>query len=101
MAIPTKKQVKTVQVAKPALFSFSDKLKWQMLVIIGFVFYVNSIGNKYAMDDSIMIERNSFVQMGIAGIPKILTTDSYYSFYKNMGGDPSQQLKGGRYRPLS
>jgi protein O-mannosyl-transferase len=101
MAAPTKKQVKTVPVIKPALFPFSYKIKCQILIIIGFVFYMNSTANRYAMDDSITIERNSFVQMGIAGIPKILTTDSYYSFYKNMGGDPSQQLKGGRYRPLS
>lgn len=96
-----KKSPKTLPVKKPTIFSFSFKMKCQILAVIGFVFYINSVGSKWAMDDSIAIGRNSFVQMGISGIPKILTTDSYYSFYKNMGGDPSEQLKGGRYRPLS
>ncbi len=101
MAAPVKKQVKTAPVAKPLIFPFSFKMKCQILAIIGFVFYINSFTNRYALDDNIAIERNSYVQMGVAGIPKILTTDSYYSYYKDMGGDPSQQLKGGRYRPLS
>ncbi len=101
MAIPPKKQIKITQEVKPSIFSFSFKLKCQILAIIGFIFYINSVSNRYALDDSIAIQRNAFVQMGISGIPKILVTDSYYSYYKNMGGDPTQQLKGGRYRPLS
>lgn len=53
------------------------------------------------MDDSITILRNAYVQMGFKGIPKILANDSYASFYTDMGGDPSKQLSGGRFRPLS
>ncbi len=103
MAAPGKKQiVKPAPVAKqPTIFPFTFKMKCQILALIGLVFYINSFTSRYALDDNIAIERNSYVQMGIAGIPKILTTDSYYSYYKDMGGDPAQQLKGGRYRPLS
>lgn len=101
MAAPVKKQAKTIPVTRAVLFAFPFKTKCIILCAICFLFYGNSILNKYAMDDSITIERNAFVQMGFAGIPKILTTDSYYSYYTSMGGDPTQQLSGGRYRPLS
>lgn len=101
MAAPVKKQVKTIPVAKPELFSFSYKTKCIILCCVCFILYANSILNKYALDDSITIERNSYVQMGIKGIPKILTNDSYASYYTNMGGNPLEQLSGGRFRPLS
>src|SRR5580700_11218122 len=100
-AATTKKQVKTTPVIKTVLFSFPFKTKCIILCSICFLFYFNSVFNKYAMDDSITIERNAYVQMGFSGIAKILTNDSYASYYTSMGGDPSQQLSGGRYRPLS
>lgn len=76
-------------------------MKCYILLIIGFIFYANSIGNKYALDDSIAIEQNAHVQEGISGIGKILTHDSYDSFYKEMGAKSNAQYSGGRYRPLS
>ena len=101
MATPTKKQVKTIPVAKPAIFSFPFRTKCIILCSICFLFYANTLLNKYALDDSISVERNSYVKMGIAGIPKILTTDSYASYYKEMGGSDLREVSGGRYRPLS
>jgi len=102
MAATTKKQVKTVPAVKTALiFSFTYKAKCIILCCVCFLFYANSMLNRYALDDSITIERNAYVQMGLSGIPKILTNDSYASYYTNMGGDPTKQLSGGRYRPLS
>lgn len=98
---PAKKQVKTIPVTRAVLFAFPDKTKYIILCCVCFLFYFNSIFNKYAMDDSITIERNAYVQMGFAGIPKILSNDSYASYYTSMGGDPTQQLSGGRFRPLS
>src|SRR5581483_9106019 len=56
--------------------------------------------NQYALDDSIAIERNDYVKQGISGIPKIMTTDAYDCFYRQMGADPRAQYSGGRYRPL-
>ena len=70
-----------------------------VLILIGFIFYSNSFFNEYALDDGIVIEKNGYVQQGFRGIPKILTTDAYDSFYKSMNA--GQQLSGGRYRPLS
>jgi protein O-mannosyl-transferase len=69
------------------------------LIFIGFIFYANSFKNEYALDDGIVIQKNDYVQQGIKGIPKILKTDAYDSFYRQMGA--KQQLSGGRYRPLS
>ena len=70
-----------------------------LLAILGFVLYANSIGNRYALDDGALIEQNEYVQQGIRGIPKILSTDSFSSLYRQLGGE--QELSAGRYRPLS
>lgn len=69
------------------------------VVLIGFAIYFNSFSNKYALDDDIVMRLNDYVQEGFAGIGKIMTTDSYDSFFKSMGS--SGELSGGRYRPLS
>ncbi len=85
---------------KKSKYSFDNfKLQALLLVILGFVIYSNSIDNEYALDDGIVIQGNEYVQQGFGGIKKILTTDAYDSFYRQMGA--SQQLAGGRYRPLS
>src|SRR5689334_4634505 len=69
------------------------------IILIGFIIYFNSFSNKYALDDDIVMRLNDYVQQGFAGIGKIMTTDSYDSFFKSMGS--SGELSGGRYRPLS
>jgi len=94
-------QVKPLPLAeKKSKYSFDNfKLQALLLVILGFVIYSNSIDNEYALDDGIVIQGNEYVQKGFGGIKKILTTDAYDSFYRQMGA--SQQLAGGRYRPLS
>lgn len=70
-----------------------------LLIAIGFIFYANSFQNEYALDDGIVIEKNDYVQQGFRGIPKIMSTDAYESYYRQMNA--KQQLSGGRYRPLS
>jgi len=85
----------------PALFPWDFRMKCYILLAIGFVFYANSIFNQYALDDSIAIQQNEFVQQGVSGIPKIMTSDSYDSFYRHMGANAKTQYSGGRYRPLS
>ncbi|MES2592521.1 MAG: tetratricopeptide repeat protein [Bacteroidota bacterium] len=81
-------------------FSFTDfKIQAMILIILGFILYTNSFYNEYALDDGIVIQKNEYVQRGIRGIPKILSTDAYDSFYRSMNA--KQQLSGGRYRPLS
>lgn len=96
----TKKETPPLSLEKtsgPGIYSF--KMQAILLVFIGFVFYANSFSNEYALDDGIVIQNNDYVQEGFRGIPKILSTDAYESFYRHMGA--KQQLAGGRYRPLS
>ncbi|MES2138585.1 MAG: tetratricopeptide repeat protein [Bacteroidota bacterium] len=77
----------------------SFKIQALILVVLGFILYSNSFTNEYALDDGIVIQKNDYVQRGVRGIPKILSTDAYDSFYRQMHA--KQQLSGGRYRPLS
>jgi tetratricopeptide (TPR) repeat protein len=76
------------------------------IILIGCIIYFNSIYepithqfSKYALDDDIVMRLNDYVQQGFSGIGKIMTTDSYDSFFKSMGS--AGELSGGRYRPLS
>lgn len=69
------------------------------IILIGFIIYFNSFSNKYALDDDIVMRLNDYVQQGFSGIGKIMSTDSYDSFFKSMGS--AGELSGGRYRPLS
>lgn len=70
-----------------------------VLILLGLALYANSILNRYALDDGIVIVHNEYVREGWKGIPKILTSDAYDSYARQMGA--GQQLSGGRYRPLS
>jgi protein O-mannosyl-transferase len=70
-----------------------------LLVAVGIILYSNTLFNEYALDDGIVIEKNLYVQEGLRGVPKIMSTDAYESYYKQMNA--KQQLAGGRYRPLS
>ncbi|MCS7074599.1 MAG: DUF1736 domain-containing protein, partial [Bacteroidia bacterium] len=55
-----------------------------------------TIPNRFALDDAVSITENKITQQGIAGIPDLLTKDSFYGFL----GD-GNDLAGGRYRPLA
>lgn len=74
-------------------------LRMQALVVFAFAFliYANTIGNKYAVDDTIVITKNTLTTQGLKGIPKIMTTDAFYGFF----GEGYKLVEGGRYRPLS
>lgn len=94
-AIQTKDLIKG-----PKIFPFSGHwIAYVLLALISFGIYYNSIWNENALDDGIIIQKNEFVLQGAKGIGKILTKDSYYSFYRQMNAE--DQLAGGRYRPLS
>lgn len=74
-------------------------LKWQCLAIflMAFVLYANTLGNQYALDDMIVLTKNTFTQQGIAGIDEIMTTDAFHGFF----GPNYAFVIGGRYRPIS
>ena len=66
------------------------------LVLLALVLYGSSIGFGTALDDGLVLSDNAYVKQGFAGIPDILTHDS---FHGSIG--ESAYLSGGRYRPLS
>ncbi len=70
-----------------------------ILAILGLVFYANSFVNEFALDDRPIIVENEYVRQGLAGIPKILTSDAFDSYFRQQNAGNS--LTGGRYRPLS
>ncbi len=91
--------------ATPTLSASADwsvsgfRLQAVIIAVLGFLFYVNTVGNGSAFDDKLVITGNEYVQAGFSGIPKILTSETYESFSKQQKiGNP---LTGGRYRPLS
>lgn len=107
MAQPTKTTLKSL---KPPTFPelsetfkyfkfLNRKLAMIVIGIVGFVFYITSVNNEYALDDGIIIHQNDHVIKGIRGIKGIITRDAYESFYRRMCA--TDQLAGGRYRPLS
>ena len=53
----------------------------------------------YALDDGLVIKENPYTTSGVAGIPDILTKDTYQWFYDKHGS--RGELEGGRWRPLS
>lgn len=85
------------------MFSFINTLNFQKLSVFLFalsvLFYINSIGNQYALDDEIVIIESAYIKQGIKGLPGIFTSDMFDSYYKNYNS--TQNLSGGRYRPLS
>jgi len=82
------------------LFPFSNpKIPYIILALVGFIFYINTIYNEFALDDGIVIHKNEYVMEGVSGIDSIMSRDAYHSFYKQMNA--KAQLAGGRYRPLS
>jgi len=62
-----------------------------VIAAIGFLLYLNTIRNGYALDDFNAIPKNQFVMEGIPGIPKLMTIDFWYF----------ENLNLGYYRPLS
>jgi tetratricopeptide (TPR) repeat protein len=72
--------------------SKSLHLVWALVVaVVGFLLYLNTVGNDYVLDDNFAILKNQFVQEGFRGIPKIFKVDFWY--FAN--------AKLGYYRPLS
>ncbi len=75
------------------------KVQAILVGLLALICNANTFSNEYAFDDAAVIVQNEFVHQGFAGIPDILTKDAYYSYYNQLNS--SDQLSGGRYRPLS
>lgn len=81
------------------LLKFLSQKQYVYLFIfaLSFILYGNSLQNKYALDDAIVITENDFVKEGLSGIKDILTTELFTGFF----GVKKNLVEGGRYRPLS
>lgn len=90
-----------LKMSRPIFPSWLSDFRIQALLIfvLAFACYANTVKNEFALDDTVVIVKNEYVLEGISGIPDILTKDAYYSYYRQLG--TTNQLSGGRYRPLS
>ncbi len=80
-----------------------------ILAVVSLALYINTLRNDYALDDSMVLIRNSFTQEGVSGIGDIFKYDTFTGFWVfNDSTRTVEQivkekklLAGGRYRPLS
>ncbi len=70
-----------------------------IVALLAFILYCNTFQHEYALDDTIVIVKNEYVHEGFKGVDDILTKDAFDSYYRQFNS--SNQLSGGRYRPLS
>jgi len=74
---------------------------WSFYLVV-FLFscmlYSNTLWNKYAIDDTIVLTDNKFTKKGFAGIKDHFTHDMFEGFFGERG---AKLVSGGRYRPLS
>lgn len=66
------------------------------IALLALVLHANTAWNGTALDDGLVLTENAYVRKGVAGIPEILSYDSFHGAVGN-----SAYLSGGRYRPLS
>jgi protein O-mannosyl-transferase len=87
-----------VQTLRFPAWAYDFNVQALIMGVLAFVLYCNTFPNEYARDDVMVIVQNDYVNEGFAGIPDILTTDAYQSYFRRLN---SNMLSGGRYRPLS
>ena len=68
-----------------------------IIFLTSIVIYGNTFSHQYAVDDSIVILRNSFTKKGLKGMKGIWGEDTFVGFF----GGRRTLVEGGRYRPLS
>jgi protein O-mannosyl-transferase len=84
----------------PQIPSFDWSKHRLPLLIVGvlaFGLYAASLSFGYVLDDTMVIEKNTFVQKGFEGIGDIFRFESFRGYF----GEQKQLLEGDRYRPFS
>jgi hypothetical protein len=101
--VTKKEEIKTPKIAASAPSAFLTNIlqyraahQW-FIFLFAFLLYSNAISNKYAVDDSIVIERNMFTKKGLKGMAGIWGKDTFVGFF----GDERNLVSGGRYRPFT
>ncbi len=75
------------------------KVQAIIVALLAIAMYANTWNHEFALDDTIVIVKNEYVWEGIGGIKDIMTKDAFDSYYRQ--SNSTNQLSGGRYRPLS
>jgi len=90
---------KVVETSTQSVFDFHHfTIPYIIIFVFTCMIYSNTLWNKYAIDDTIVITDNKFTQKGFAGIKDLMTHDAFVGFFGERG---SKLVSGGRYRPLS
>ncbi|MFN8322909.1 MAG: tetratricopeptide repeat protein [Chitinophagales bacterium] len=69
-----------------------------IIFLFSILLYSNTLWNKYAIDDTIVLTDNKFTKKGFGGIKDHFTHDMFEGFFGERG---AKLVSGGRYRPLS
>ncbi|CAM3976035.1 tetratricopeptide repeat protein [Flavobacterium cucumis] len=69
----------------------SKKMVW-FLAIVSFLLYANTLNHGFVLDDIAVIEQNSFVKKGFAGISELFSTLYWQGYWDS---------NAGLYRPMS
>lgn len=68
-----------------------QKMIW-FLATVSFLLYANTLNHGFVLDDIAVIEQNSFVKKGLAGIPELFSTLYWQGYWDS---------NAGLYRPMS
>jgi len=71
--------------------NFSNKLL-AIILFLAFITFVNTLGNKFALDDFMVVKENTLVKQGISALPQIFS-NPYHTGHNTLSND--------FYRPLS
>jgi tetratricopeptide (TPR) repeat protein len=92
-------QVQTAAtVATPSSWMSRSYVPYIIILLFSTGIYFNSLWDKYAIDDTLVLTDNKFTLQGFGGIHDIMTKDAFVGFFGERG---SSLVSGGRYRPLS
>lgn len=69
-----------------------------IIFLFSLLLYSNTLQNRYAIDDTIVVTDNKFTKKGFGGIKDHFTHDMFEGFFGERG---AKLVSGGRYRPLS
>ena len=89
--------IKSLQSIFITFLSKHSYIRW-FIFITSVLVYINSVPNKWAVDDIIVVHGNKYVKRGVSGIDSIFTQETFSGFF---GQNNTNAVAGGRWRPLS
>lgn len=98
---PIKQQTTVTVTPAPSAtsaFAVPAFVPYLIVFLFSFAIYGNTLWNKYAIDDTIVVTDNTYTKKGFGGIKDHFTHDMFEGFFGERGAN---LVSGGRYRPLS